>query len=127
MQIFGTVASEYAYNKFCAVTDNAAVFLRDAGQETGRIHKRDQRNIEAIAHTHEARHLVAGVNVDHARHNGRLLTDNAHAMSADARESDDGIPRPTRLDFEEGIFINDLFNHLMHHIRFAWVKRESCC
>ena len=93
--------------QFCAVTDDAAMFLGDAGQEAGRIDKGDQRHVEAVAHAHEAGHLVAGVDVDHACHAGRFLCHDAHAVPADARQSDNGILRPIGLDFEESVFVHD--------------------
>ena len=106
------------------MTNDAAMFLRDARQEARLINKCDQWNIETIAHTHEARHLISGVNIDHARHDGRFLTDNANAVSANTGETDNGIARPIWLNFKEGIFVYDFFNHLMHYVRFARVKRD---
>ncbi|MNL56683.1 hypothetical protein D3C87_1801930 [compost metagenome] len=40
--------------QFRAVLDDAAIFLRRSGQETGHIHQCQQGNVEGIAEAHEA-------------------------------------------------------------------------
>ena len=87
------------------------MFLVDAGQEARRIDKGHQRDIEAVAHAHEARHLIGCVDIDHARHNTRLLRDDAHAVPADARQSDDGVAGPQRLELDERALVDHLLDH----------------
>ncbi len=95
------------------------------GRKPGRIDEGDQRNVEAVAHAHEAGHLVAGIDVDHAGHDGRFLRHNAHAVPADARQTHDGIARPVGLNFEEGALVHDGLDDLMHDIGFAGVERDN--
>ena len=53
--------------QFGAVTDDAAVLLLHARQESGHVHEGQQRNIKRIAEAYEARRLVRRIDVQHAR------------------------------------------------------------
>ena len=100
------------------MADNAAMFLCDARQEAGRIDEGHERNVEAVTHSHEACHLIGGIDVDHACHDGWFLRYDAHTVSANACQTDDGIACPVGLEFEERTFVHYFFDDLMHHIRF---------
>src|SRR3990172_4813770 len=102
------------------MTNNAAVFLCDTGQEAGRIHEGHERDVEAITHADEACHLVCRVDIDHACHDGGFLPYNANTMTANTRQSHNGIARPIGLDLKERTLIDDLLDHLMHDIRLGW-------
>jgi hypothetical protein len=77
------------------------MLLRDTGQEARRIDEGHERDVETVTHADEAGHLIRRVDVDHAGHDGRFLPHDAHAVTADARQSHNGIARPIRLDFKE--------------------------
>jgi hypothetical protein len=82
------------------VADDAAVLLPDARQETGDVHEGDQRNVERIARPDEASRLHRCVDVQGAGQDSGLLRDDADGASAQARESNDDVLRPARLDLE---------------------------
>ena len=60
-----------------AVLDQAAIFLGGAGQKARHIDERDDRNLETIAEAHEAGRLAAGITVEDAGENERLIGDDA--------------------------------------------------
>ena len=62
-----------------AVADDAAVLLGHAGQEAGHVLEGQQRHVEGIAHAHEPRRLVRGVDVQRAREHRGLLRHDADA------------------------------------------------
>src|SRR5690242_17606664 len=103
------------------MTNDAAMFLRDAGQKTGRINEGHQRNIETITHADEARHLIRGIDVDNPSHNRGFLSNDAHAMTTDTCQPHDRIACPIWLDFKKRILIDDLFDNLMHNVRLGWI------
>ena len=49
-----------------AVPDDPAVFLSHTGQEARDIHKRDDREVEAVAEADKARGLDAGIDVKYS-------------------------------------------------------------
>src|SRR3990172_2051251 len=103
------------------MTNNAAVFLCDTGQAAGRIHEGHERDVEAITHADEAGHLVGGIDIDHACHDGGVLPDDTNAVTADTCQPYNGIARPIGLDLKERTLIDDLLDHLMHDIRLGWI------
>src|SRR5215208_8283318 len=98
------------------------MFLCNTRQEAGRVNKRDQRNIEAIAHADEASHLVCRVYIDHTCHDGRFLSHDTNTMPADASQPHDRVTRPAWLEFKERSLIDDLLNHLVHDV---WLGRVN--
>ena len=60
-----------------AVADNALVLLIRARQEARDVDEVQQRNVERIAEADEARALVGSVDVEAARHDVRLVRDDA--------------------------------------------------
>src|SRR5689334_8642655 len=101
--------------------NNATMFLCDAWEKARRINKRDKWNVEAITHADEARHLVRCVDIDHARHDGWFLTNDANTMPANTCQSHNCVPGPTGLKLQERSSINNFFNDLMHDIRLRWI------
>ncbi len=107
------------------MADDAAVFLCDAGEEARRIDEGHERDVEAIAHAYEAGHLVGGIDVNDACHDGGFLTHNAHTVTADARQTHDRVAGPIGLDFKERALVDDLFDDLMHDVGFGGLERDD--
>src|ERR1035437_2443851 len=84
-----------------AVADDAAELLLGARQKTGNVLKRQNREIERIAETDEARLLHGGVNVQASRQKSRLIRHNPNRAAIHSRESHYNIARKMLLDFEE--------------------------
>ena len=57
--------------------DNAAEFLLRAGEKAGDILESNQRNIEGVAKTNEARTFDRRVDVENSGEKGRLIADDA--------------------------------------------------
>src|SRR3546814_5011686 len=81
--------------------DDPAKFLRGAGQEAGHIDKGEDRDFEGVAKTHEARGLLAGVDIEATGQHQRLIGDHAHGAPLHSAEAADDIARVGRLNFKE--------------------------
>ena len=104
------------------MANDAAAFLRLAGQEAGNVHERHQRNVKRVAETNEARAFVGRVDIEHARFHRRLIGDDPANDALQTRESDDGIFREIRHHFKERIFIEksrDDFFHIDRQLRIG--------
>src|SRR3546814_4558760 len=73
--------------QFRAMLDDAIIFLRRAGQEAGDVDEGDDRNLERVAETDEARRLLGRIDVEHAREHQRLVRDDADRAALDAPET----------------------------------------
>src|SRR5882724_11923824 len=69
------------------VPDDAVILLRYAGQETGYVDECHQRYIEAIAKPNESRRFDGSVDIETSCQVRRLISDNSHRTSAQAREA----------------------------------------
>ena len=105
--------------------DDAAIFLRHAGQEAGHIHERHDRDVEGIAETHEAAGLLAGIDVEAAGQYRRLVGDDAHGMAFDARKTDQDIAGMAGLQLEEFAIVGDLLDQLVHVVRLGGAGRDQ--
>ena len=90
------------------MTDDAAALLLDAGQETGNVDQRDQRNVEAVAEADETRPLVRRVHVQRPGPDGRLVGDDADHDALDPAEADDDVLREGAMHFKEFAAIDDV-------------------
>ena len=90
------------------------MLLLDAGQEARHIDERDQRNVEAVAESDEARRLVRGVDVQHAGQHLGLLRDDPDASSLDAGESADDVPREMLMHLGERLGVDDSGDDATH-------------
>ena len=95
-----------------AMNDDAAVLLIGAGEKTRNILEYEQRNVERIAETDEARALAGCVDVENAGQEGRLIGDDANRVPVEPDESDDEIARVLLMNFEKVAFIGDDINDL---------------
>ena len=111
--------------QFRAVPNDAAVFLRRAGQIARRVHNRQERNAEGVAEAHEARPFVGCVDVEAARHHVRLIGDDADRMPAQADKADDDILGEMLMRFQKFARVRDLFNHVAHVIGLIRVRGDK--
>ena len=96
------------------MANDAAVLLVDSGQESRNVDQRDQRDVEAVAGSNEARTLVRRVDVQHTCQHLRLLRDDADASPFHPRESADDVARETRVDLQEGTGVDEPTNRGVH-------------
>src|SRR5208337_4058473 len=97
-----------------AVSDDSAELLLRAGQKSGNVFEGDERNVEAIAETHEARALDAGFDVEHAGKIRRLIGDNADRLSIQAGKADHDVLRVVLLNLKEVGVVHDRMNHVLN-------------
>jgi len=107
------------------VPDDAAVFLVGAGDEAGRIHKGDNRDVVSVAEADKAADLVAGVNVNGAAHHIRFLRDNPNRHAAHPRQPHDGIAGKPAQQFQEGAAVHDIRNGIVHGIRHTRIHGDQ--
>ena len=93
--------------------DQPAIFLRGAGQKAGHIDEGDDRNIEGVAEAHEAGRLAAGVAIEHAGQNHRLIGDEADGAPGNAAEADHDIARESFRQFEEIALVDHFENEFL--------------
>ncbi len=105
------------------MADDAAVLLGHAREEAGDVLEDHERDVEGVAEAHEARALVGGVDVEHARQNGRLVRDHTHRMSAEVGEPDDQIAREARVHLVELTPVDHPSDDLMHVVGMIGVIR----
>ena len=96
------------------MTDNATVFLARTRQEARAINEGNDWKIERIGDTDMTGNLVAGINVQCAGHEARLIGNDRDRVAIHACKSDDGIGCVFRLDFEEATGIEDRFDGIAH-------------
>ncbi len=71
--------------------NNATVLLLHSEQKSGHINKSQQRNVEGIAESNEAGHLVRGVDVERPREYAGLIGNDSDRAPLDASKTDYGI------------------------------------
>ena len=64
--------------------DDALLLLSFAGKEAGNIHQGDDRYVESIAETNEARRLVRGINIETPSQEHRLIGDKTYGVAVEA-------------------------------------------
>lgn len=108
-----------------AVADDARVLLIDARQEARDVDERQERDVEGIAEADEARRLVRGVDVEAARHDLRLVRDDADDLAVEARVADDDVRREELLDLEELPVVDERADDILHVVRHVRVVRHD--
>src|SRR6185437_4596953 len=81
---FGNGCGRVGKQHLCAVTNDAAILLLDAGQKSWCVYQRDQRNVEGVAVAHEGGDFVGGVDVEDAGERVRLVRDHTNTLSLNA-------------------------------------------
>src|ERR1700733_13864439 len=94
--------------------DNATVLLRRTREKSRDIFEGDQRNVEAIAESHEAGTFDRSIDIERAGQHARLIGDDAHGAAVEARESYDHIFGVVLLHFEKVSVVHDGMDHVLH-------------
>ena len=94
--------------------NHAVVLLAGAGQESGHIHQRHQRNVEGVAEADEAGALAAGVGVEHAGKVLGLVGHDAHALAVEAGKADDEVLGIVGLNLQELAVVDDGADDVIH-------------
>ena len=116
---FGTVA--ICIEQFGSVGDDCAVFLLRSAEEAGHVNQGHQRNVERIAETHEARRLAAGIDIQHAGKDSRLIGNHADTPAAHVRKPDYDIARKVAVDLEEITVVNNAAHNSIHIVSLVGV------
>ena len=107
------------------VLNDAAEFLLRPREKTGDVFKSEQRDIEGIAETHEARALHGSVDIKNSREKRRLVADDADGAAVEARETHDKVFGIVLVDFEEIIVVHDGMNRILDIVGFLRVRRNK--
>jgi len=100
------------------VLDDAAVFLRGAGQEAGHVDERDERDIERIAkRTKRAALREASMSSTPARRFGWFAT--MPTLRPPMRRTGDDVRREERLQFEEVAVIDGRHDRIEDIVRLV--------
>ena len=108
-----------------AVADDARVLLTDARQEARNIDEVDERDVERIAEADEACGLVGSVDVEAARHDVRLVRDDADGAAVEARETGDDVRREMLMHFVELAVVDDAADDVLHVVRCIRIVRND--
>src|SRR4029079_7562428 len=93
--------------QLCAVSDDAAVLLRNSGQKTRNVFESNQRDIEAVAEANEARTFDRRGDIQNARETCTLSRDDSNGAPTESRKPHTNIRRKHLLDFKEVTIVNN--------------------
>src|SRR6202041_2539721 len=96
--------------------DDAAKLLLRAGQKSGHVLERDERDVKRVAETNEARALHRRIDIEHACKKCRLIGDDPDGAAIEPRESHHEILRKVLMNLEEFALIDDFVNRILHVI-----------
>ncbi len=105
--------------------DDAAKFLLRAGEKTGHVFKREQRNVEGIAKTHEARAFHGSVDVENSGEECGLVANDADGAAIEPREANNQIFCVVFVNLEEIIVIHDGMNRVFDVVGLLRVRRNK--
>ena len=108
-----------------AVLDDAAVLLHGAGQKSGHVLERDERNVERVAEPHEPRAFDRRVDVERAGEHRRLVGDDADRPAVEPREADDDVPRVVLVHLEKVAIVGHRVNQIEHVVRLIRRRRHQ--
>ena len=97
-----------------AVADDPAVFLVDAGHESGDIHQSHDGDVEAIAEPDEAGRLGRGVDVQDSGQILRLVAHQTHRASVHPGKPHHHVGGEVLVDLQELFIVDDLVDDLPH-------------
>ncbi len=106
--------------------DDAAELLLGAGEEAGNVLKGDQRNIESVTKSDEARAFHGSVDIKNSRKKGRLIADDPDRAAIETRKTHNKIFRVMFVDFEKIAIVNDGVNGVLHVIRLLRIAGNKC-
>ncbi len=100
--------------QFGAVLDDAPKLLLGARKKTWNILEGDERDVEGVAETHEARALHGSVDIENPGEEGRLIADDPNGAAIKARKAHDKVFRIMFVDFEEVTIVDDRVDGIFH-------------
>src|SRR5688500_5245276 len=87
--------------QLCAVPHDPVMFLPDARQKARDILESNQRNIEAVAKTHESGGFYGGIDVQNTRKKSGLVGNDPDRISSQPGKTNHDVRREMLLYFEE--------------------------
>src|SRR5690348_4830230 len=102
------------------------MFLKGAGQETGNILEGDDRNVERVTKTYKACAFFAGVDIQYARENSRLIRHDPNGVTTKSCKTNDDILCIILMDLEELPTIHDHADGILDiigFVRVVWHQR----
>src|SRR2546425_8704070 len=111
--------------ELCAVADNAVVFLLLPGKESGDVYEREQWNVEAVAESNEPRTFDRRIDVERARLNLRLVSDDANGSPLETSKADDDVLGPLFVNFEPRVVVDDPPDDVPYVIWFVGFLRHD--
>src|ERR1700733_14962285 len=121
---FGNGGFGESEKQFRAVADDAAEFLLCAWEKAGHVFEGDQRNIEGVAETHEARAFYRSVDVKDACEEGRLVRDDPDWATIEAREADHDILRVVFVDLKKFGIVGERVNYVLDVVGLLRIFRD---
>ena len=112
--------------QFGPVFDHATIFLAGAGQKSGHIHQRQNRDFKCITEPDKPRGLATAVNVQTTGQHHRLIGHNANAAPFNADETGDDVLGEILLNFIEIAFVGQFEDQFLHVVRRVGVGRHQC-
>ena len=94
------------------MADDPAILLRGAGEEAWHIHEGDQRYVEGIAGADEACGFGRGGDVERPGQVFRLVRDDPHRATVEAREADDDVRGEAGLHLHEFAIVDHPLDHI---------------
>ena len=96
-----------------------------AGEVTGYVFERQQRNIKSIAKSHETRTFHRSIDIEDPSEVSRLIADDADGATIEACETHDQILRVVFMDFEEIAVVHNGMKRIFDVVRLLWVWRNE--
>src|SRR5262245_27165816 len=93
------------------------MLLIHAGKKPGDVLERDQGYIEAIAKSNKSSRFYRGVDVEHTRQEGRLISDNADRVASKPCEPDDDIRSVQILNLKKITIVYYRMNNIANIVR----------
>src|SRR5687768_4952721 len=107
------------------MADDAAPFLRGAGEETGDVGEGEERNVEGVTGANEPGALAGRVDVENTSKVLRLVADHPDGKAVEPRESTDDVLRPVLVDLEELLVVDDPHDDVAHVVRLGGVVGDE--
>src|SRR5574344_1629352 len=104
--------------------DDSVVLLTCTREEARHIDETNDWNVEGIAEADETGTLARGVAVEHTSELRRLVGNDTHGTTVEAREADDDVLGMAWLHLEELAVIDCSGNDLIHVVCLVWIVRN---
>src|SRR5690606_2492998 len=102
-----------------AAADDPLPLLPGAGQESGNVHKGQNRNVEGVARAHEAGRLLRRRDVEAAGEVQGLIRHHADRTPLDATEADHDVLRVEGVNLKELPIVDYVLDHAVHVVGLA--------